>query len=295
MKLSVIIPVYHVEATLDRCVASVLRQQVEEMEVILVDDGSPDRCPQMCDDWGMADSCVKVVHKANGGLSDARNAGLDIARGDYITFIDSDDWVEAGTYAALMDRIGDSDILEYGIADLLRLDDHTYTDIGEYWLSTRAYTHTYACNKIYRRHLFHHVRFPRGRIFEDVSTLPRLLREATTVATTSLGTYHYTWNPDGITAQADGPALAQLLQAHLQSGMPVDDRYYMYLLNIQMDVCERTSHPPVLPRRHVRLKGLTSALRVKAILQNLFGINILCRIFKTVHYIKKPARSSRSS
>lgn len=80
MKLTVIIPVYCVEATLDRCVESVLRQDVPDMEVILVDDGSPDRCPQMCDDWKARDARISVIHKENGGLSDARNAALDIAK-----------------------------------------------------------------------------------------------------------------------------------------------------------------------------------------------------------------------
>ena len=93
MKLTVIIPVYCVEATLDRCVESVLRQDVPDMEVILVDDGSPDRCPQLCDDWKARDSRISVIHKENGGLSDARNAGLAVATGKYISFIDSDDWI----------------------------------------------------------------------------------------------------------------------------------------------------------------------------------------------------------
>ena len=87
MKLTIIIPVYRVEATLDRCVESVLMQNVNDMEVILVDDGSPDLCPQMCDDWAKKDKRIRVIHKENGGLSDARNAALDIATGDYITFV----------------------------------------------------------------------------------------------------------------------------------------------------------------------------------------------------------------
>ena len=93
MTLSVIIPVYRVEATLDRCVESVLRQHVDDMEVILVDDGSPDNCPEMCDKWAVKDRRVHVIHKQNGGLSDARNAGIDVACGEYITFVDSDDWI----------------------------------------------------------------------------------------------------------------------------------------------------------------------------------------------------------
>lgn len=102
MLLSVIIPVYRVEHTLQRCVESVLSQGVDDMEVILVDDGSPDNCPVLCDGWAEKDARVKVIHKDNGGLSDARNAGIEMATGDYLTFVDSDDYVEDDTYPALL-------------------------------------------------------------------------------------------------------------------------------------------------------------------------------------------------
>lgn len=93
MKYSVIVPVYNVEAYLDRCVSSILSQSFTDYELILVDDGSPDACPAMCDAWGQKDKRVRVVHRKNGGLSAARNSGLDIAKGDYILFVDSDDFV----------------------------------------------------------------------------------------------------------------------------------------------------------------------------------------------------------
>lgn len=103
--ISVIIPVYKVEEYLDECVQSVLNQTYKNLEVILVDDGSPDRCPQMCDEYAKADNRVKVVHKQNGGLSDARNAGLEIATGDYIGFIDSDDFIERNMYEVLFNKL----------------------------------------------------------------------------------------------------------------------------------------------------------------------------------------------
>ena len=290
MKLTVIIPVYQVEATLDRCVESVVRQQVSDMEIILVDDGSPDKCPQMCDEWAQKDSRIHVIHKENGGLSDARNAALDIATGDYITFIDSDDWISPYTFAPLLEMMGDNDILEYSIANRLQLEDCTYQDMNDYWLQGQAYNHTYACNKLYRRCLFDDVRFPKGRIFEDVYTLPQLLRKARKVSTTARGFYHYTVNDKGITATADGEGLAQLLQAHLQSEMPVDDRYYMYQVNIQMDVWEQTSEPLILPSRQVSTRNLKCKQKIKAIALNILGLNILCRINKIIHIFKKPNR-----
>jgi glycosyltransferase involved in cell wall biosynthesis len=91
--ISVIVPVYKVEAYLDPCVESIINQTYRNLEIILVDDGSPDRCPEMCDAWAAKDSRIKVVHKENGGASDARNAGLDVFLGDYVTFVDADDLV----------------------------------------------------------------------------------------------------------------------------------------------------------------------------------------------------------
>ena len=93
MKFSIIVPIYKVEEYLDRCVESLIRQTEKDIEIILVDDGSPDSCPAMCDEWAKKDERIRVVHKENGGLSDARNAGLNIATGEYVLFVDSDDYV----------------------------------------------------------------------------------------------------------------------------------------------------------------------------------------------------------
>lgn len=103
--LSIIIPVYKVEAYLDECVQSVCHQTYQNLEIILVDDGSPDACPDMCDRYAKYDTRIKVIHKKNGGLSDARNAGLEIATGDYIGFVDSDDCIDEKMYETLLHKI----------------------------------------------------------------------------------------------------------------------------------------------------------------------------------------------
>lgn len=100
-KISIIVPVYRVENYLDRCIKSILNQTFTDFELILVDDGSPDRCPQKCDDWCKVDKRIKVIHKENGGLSSARNAGLEAAKGEYIGFVDSDDWITCDMYELL--------------------------------------------------------------------------------------------------------------------------------------------------------------------------------------------------
>lgn len=293
MLLSVIIPVYRVEHTLQRCVESVLSQGVDNMEVILVDDGSPDNCPVLCDGWAEKDARVKVIHKDNRGLSDARNAGIEMATGDYLTFVDSDDYVEDDTYPALLQIMAehpDYDLLEYPIVNRLSLEDRTYQQTQEYWLDAKAYLHTYAWNKIYRRHLFDDIRFPVGKIFEDVYTFPQLLRAATTIATTQIGGYHYCPNPQSITAQADGAALSMLLDAHLQNGMPMDDIYYLHLANIQSDVWERTGQPIRLAARQVDIAHFHGKDKLKAIILNTLGIKKLCQTNKLIHLFKKPSR-----
>ena len=99
--ISVIVPVYNVEEYLDKCVESIVNQTYRNLEIILVDDGSPDNCPAMCDGWAKRDYRIKVIHKANGGLSDARNAGIAVALGEFIGFVDSDDWIEKSFFECL--------------------------------------------------------------------------------------------------------------------------------------------------------------------------------------------------
>ena len=100
--ISVIIPIYKVEDFLDECIASVVGQSYKNLEIILVDDGSPDNCPVICDEWALKDLRIKVIHKLNGGLSDARNVGIAVASGDYISFVDSDDWIDPKMYEHLI-------------------------------------------------------------------------------------------------------------------------------------------------------------------------------------------------
>ena len=112
-KISVIIPVYNVSQYLHRCVDSVINQTYSDLEIILVDDGSPDDCPIICDEYSKKDARVKVIHKPNGGLSSARNAGLDIATGEYVGFVDSDDWIEEDTFGYCPCGVTGHDGLEY--------------------------------------------------------------------------------------------------------------------------------------------------------------------------------------
>jgi len=294
MKLSIVVPVYCVESTLDRCVESIVNQSFTDFELILVDDGSPDDCPAMCDRWAGNDKRIKVIHKENGGLSDARNAGIDIATGEFITFVDSDDFLEHDTYEKVLARAGTCDIVEFPVychfgserQTLLTFSLHTYEDMETYWLETMAYAHTYAWNKIYRRALFREVSYPAGRVFEDAATLPALLDRARTIKTVGEGRYYYTANDKGITANADGAQLEMLLNSHLDViGRWCDDCYYMHVLNIQIIVNQVTGHTPRLPFRRINplTRRLTWQSRLKAVALNLIGLKGICRLNKIIH------------
>lgn len=107
--ISVIVPIYNVEKYLNRCIVSIVNQTYKNLEIILVDDGSPDNCPKMCDAWAEKDSRIKVIHKPNGGLSSARNAGMDVMQGQYVIFIDSDDYLELNAVEIMYSNISDDD------------------------------------------------------------------------------------------------------------------------------------------------------------------------------------------
>ncbi len=161
MELSVIIPVFNGADTLRRCLDSVIGQQIEGMEIILVDDGSTDNSLQICTQYAEKHAAITVIHQTNKGLSEARNAALEVAKADYVTFIDCDDYLEPHTYKGLMNRLKkheNIDILEYSVDERiggkhhtrLQLPDRLFTNWQSYWLKTKAYKHAYAWNKIFR-------------------------------------------------------------------------------------------------------------------------------------------------
>lgn len=298
MKLSIIIPIYNVEDTLRRCLGSVLGQMDDRMEVIIVDDGSTDTSRQIAEQMTAGRTDCRLIRQANKGLSAARNAGIEAATGEYITFTDSDDFVAKGTYTALLAVLEEHpayDILEYPVMEhyghptkqhLLTFPDAVVGSIRDYWLCG-GHLHTYACNKLYRRELFADIRFPEGKAFEDAYTYPLLLQRAKVVATTSVGRYYYCHNDRGITAQAGGKELTDLLEAHLKHLKLWDEltpEYYQALLNIQMDVYEATHAAPLLPV--LPYKGT-----LKLFVLHLIGLKRLCQLNRFIHRIRKRSRS----
>ena len=132
--ISVIVPIYKVQDYLKECIESIINQTYSDIEVILVDDGSPDRCPQMCDEWAKRDSRIRVVHKKNGGLSSARNAGLDVAKGEYISFVDSDDFICKDALENLYNRIKDDKSIGITSGLIYRYQDGSINNFKDQWL-----------------------------------------------------------------------------------------------------------------------------------------------------------------
>lgn len=210
--LSVIVPVFNSADTLERCVSSILSQQVDGLELILVDDGSTDSSPALCDRLSGADDRVRVIHRANGGLSAARNTGIDAATGTWIAFADSDDELVPDTLSANLELATDDvDLVEfpvsvhYGAPNSFELDFEPLTvsgnDVFSHWIKTGGYTHCYAWNKIYRSILFEGIRFPEGENFEDAAVCPSIIRKCRAVTYSDRGRYLYYSSGGGITRQ----------------------------------------------------------------------------------------------
>lgn len=210
--ISVIIPVYNVAAFLERCLDSVLTQEAIR-EILLVDDGSTDGSGGICDRYAQIDPRITVIHKENGGLSSARNAGLDRARGEYVAFVDSDDYLEPGTYGTLLGAALEHqcDLVCAGRYDL---DEATGLKtpglcpekeevISGRELASRIFTwqnvDSAAWDKLYRRSLFDGIRYPEGKICEDVPVTYRLALRAKGIAMVPRCLYDYCHRPNSIT------------------------------------------------------------------------------------------------
>ena len=212
MKLSIIVPVYKVRRHLQRCIESILQQTYTDYELILVDDGSPDNCGAICERYAQECDKIKVIHKKNGGLSSARNAGIAVARGEYITFVDGDDTVASGTYYYNMRILlsnPDIDIIEFPVVkyyesprseiisfkpEKVKGNENVFTD----WIKRKGYEHCFAWNKIYRADLFMFIRYPEGEVFEDILITPQLYESCENVYYSDCGFYYYYDHPESI-------------------------------------------------------------------------------------------------
>lgn len=235
--ISVIVPIYNVEKYLKECIDSIIKQTYKDIEIILVDDGSPDRCSELCDNYALQDSRIKVVHKKNGGLSSARNAGIDIASGEWLVFIDSDDYIHSEMLTKMMEAQIATD------ASLVVCDFCSFSDSGKAVRRTSnngeitVYSPYEACeaffsrkgigwnawNKLYHRTLFDTIRFPEGIYCEDKATIYKLYLKSNKVVYVHECLYYY-----------------RLRQGSIMQDKPL--RLYYDTLKINETICNDMRH-----------------------------------------------------
>lgn len=223
--ISVIVPVYNVEKYLDKCLESILRQTFKDFECIIVDDGSPDNSNIIIDKYLKLDQRFKVIHQKNMGLSAARNTGLDIAKGDYIVFVDSDDYI-ADDYLekfALKIADTDTDIVICGFIEAYKDYEKSKVFAAE---STEVIKQnvladvwpSYVWNKCYKKDLFANVRFPVGKIFEDILTIPEVCLYARKIVCIPDKLYYYNrQNENSITANMSSEKMYNHFQGHIKN------------------------------------------------------------------------------
>lgn len=209
--ISVIVPIYKVEQYLNKCIESIVNQTYTNLEIILVDDGSPDNCPIMCDEWAKSDSRIKVIHKQNGGLSDARNAGIKIATGEYISFVDSDDWIHEEFILTLYNALkeNDSNLSACDVSFVYNSDINT--SISESF-EMRVFTpeqaldtlingkgfRAVAWNKLYHKDLLLNELFRFGKYHEDEFFTYRIIAKSTNPVFVNAKLYYYYQRENGI-------------------------------------------------------------------------------------------------
>ena len=232
--ISVIVPIYNVEQYLDKCINSILNQTYHNLEIILVDDGSPDNCGAICDHYSVMDQRVKVIHKQNGGLSDARNAGLDVANGDFIAFVDSDDTIMPEMMEKLYERIvvDRSDMALCGCKRVNKkgeilleffLPDNVLTGFGalEASYEYNGFLFSLTWNKLYKKHLFQHIRFPVGKYHEDEYTTYLIIDQCSRVSIIKQAFYVYLY-------QRDDSIMQEIYSVRRLDGIEASYERYIY-------------------------------------------------------------------
>ena len=203
--ISVIVPIYKVEKYLKKCVESILEQTYSNLDIILVDDGSPDNCGDIIEEFRKKNERIRTIHQKNGGLSDARNSGIKIAKGKYIVCIDSDDWIEKNMievlYKDIINTNSDISVCEFVEEDDLQniLSTKKYNNEIIEFSSKEALKSlikqdiltNHAWNKLYKASLFEGIEYPKGQLMEDVSTTYKLFEKANKIVYQNTSLYHY--------------------------------------------------------------------------------------------------------
>ena len=235
--VTVIVPVYKVEPYLRRCLDSIVNQTYRNLEIILIDDGSPDNCGVICDEYAEIDKRIKVIHKKNGGLSSARNVGLDVFKGEYVSFVDSDDVVSLDMIEYLYDLLSDNNAeISVCLHEIVR-DNHrwiSFKNVNNQTVTPKECikkllyndgVDTSAWAKLYKASLFNNVRYPQGKLFEDIATTYKLFFNANRIALGNEAKYSYILRNSSIVGSSFNEKKLDLLEMTDEMGRNVLNVY----------------------------------------------------------------------
>ena len=241
MKVSIIVPVYNVEKYLTKCIDSIINQTYKYLEIILVDDGSTDNSSQICDQYAIKDNRIKVIHKENGGLSDARNVGIKNSTGEYLSFIDSDDYIDKDMIECLYNAITNTN------SDIAVCGKYIEGETGKYYLKnvnsqlkiynskealksilTNNLIDVSACDKLFKKTLFKDIQFPKNKYFEDMGTIYKLIDLCNSIVHIGSAKYHYIQRQDSITKTKFDMRYNDLYE-HMNQLIELINKKYNYL------------------------------------------------------------------
>ena len=236
-KISVIVPVYNVEQYLERCVDSIINQTYTNLEIILVNDGSTDNSGKLCDELAKKDERIRVIHKENGGLSDARNRGIEEANSDLVGFIDSDDYIDNDMYEILLKNLNntDADLSMCALYDVYNNTPEAQVTNKETWelsseqaikmvMEAKILSVT-AVNKLYRKSLFTDLKFEVGKIAEDAFIMIKLLDKCEKIVATNEKKYYYVHRENSITTQKFSTKFLNVIEAYEQNSNIILEKY----------------------------------------------------------------------
>ncbi|WP_314023341.1 glycosyltransferase [Gemella sanguinis] len=236
-KISVIVPVYNVEQYLERCVDSIINQTYTNLEIILVNDGSTDNSGKLCDELAKKDKRIRVIHKENGGLSDARNRGIDESESDLVGFIDSDDYIDSDMYEVLLKNLNDTDadLSMCALYDVYNNTPEAQVTNKETWklsseqaikmvMEAKILSVT-AVNKLYRKSLFTDLKFEVGKIAEDAFIMIKLLDKCEKIVATNEKKYYYVHRENSITTQKFSTKFLNVIEAYEQNSNIILEKY----------------------------------------------------------------------
>lgn len=302
--ISIIVPIYDVEPFLEKCIISLVNQTYKELEIILVDDGSPDKCGDICDKWAKKDSRIRVIHKKNGGLSDARNMGIELSHGKYIAFVDSDDWIDLNYYEILHTQLSNNkaSIVASGVA--LSYKDHE--DILKYNSKPGLYTSeealqtiqnnegflAVAWNKLYLKELFQNIRYPFGIIHEDEFVTYRLISKASKLVLCPDVLYHYRQRKGSIMTEGNCEKEKYVLNAYLERIKLFKEQYPSLYLKDKYLFCLACIHIFNLASEQKNLKVMLEVInkrkKITFSISEMLRLSIKAKMYVIVSKWKLP-------